>query len=1208
MRFARGLEGVLGPALVAVVFAGYPTVLRAQTTSASVSGSIQDSQGGVLPGVTVTMTSRTQGNVLTGVTDSGGRFVFPIVRPDTYTLQVTLEGFKTLERTSLIVNANDKFSTGALTMEVGALSEEVTVSSRVIELQSASGERSFTLESETLKNIANNGRAMFNFATLVPGALSQETGNRELGSVGGFTVNGQRPNSNNITIDGVANIDTGDNGGNMATTNIDAVAEFKILTNAYQAEYGRAVGGQLQVVTKSGSQNFHGSGYWYGRRSDWDANTYLNKRETPEIPKSKTARNDSGYTFGGPIAFPGFNKERKKLFFFWSQEFQRRSNPASVHQTRVPTALERRGDFSQSVDSSGTPFPYIRDFSTGLPCSATDTRGCFQDGGVLGRIPANRLYAPGLAALSIFPQTNFSGGSGLNFTSQDPDSPKRREDLLRMDFQATDTWRVTGRYMNNREDILQAYGTTWAGNGSDQLPTPTLFVHPGSNYMLSATGTLNSSTSLELSWGRAANSLNYQLQQQQLFRANAGVSALPLLFASAVQADYVPWFVFRGDNGTGRTGNSGQYQTDRGPFTNENVTHDVVANLTKVWGAHSSKIGFYFNSSFKPQSIFASFNSQINFVDNSSNPFDTGFGYANAATGVFNFYQQASKFALPEWRYKNVEWYAQDNWKPNGRFTLDYGVRFYYETPQWDTTLQASNFLPDKFDQNAAAKLFTPVCVGGAPGAGCVRRGMDPTLIATGTTPTLANTVEERFIGRLTPGSNRFNGSFQAGNGITDQLQDGNAFRVSPRVGAVYDLTGKGETIVRGGFGIFYDRPQGNMVFDMISNAPGVLNSRLDWGRLQDLTSASGDPFPTLSLNPTAFGFKPPRVDQWNVGVQHKLFEEVILDVAYVGSRSTDLLRQVQINAVPFGAKFLPQNQDPTRVPSATPGANALPNDFLRPYRGYGDIRMWDYSGYADYKALQTSVTRRFDRGFMVSGFWVWSKAQGINNTDFAAGVPNLSADETRRLDYSLLDYDRTHNFTLNAIWQTPSVTSNRGLGVLVNDWQLSGVYRWTSGRPLMVNFSIPGIGAANLTGTDGNPNARIALTCDPGNGWSSDPYKQFTNTACFAPPQPGSKGDETPRFFARNPPLNNLDLSVSKNFPITHGMKFEIRLDMFNVLDTVQFTGVNNTVNFASLTDRTITNLPYDAQGNLTQRNGFGTINGTAIPRTLQLVTRLTF
>ena len=335
MRFVRSLDGALWPALLAVVVSGYPIALHAQTTSASVSGSVQDSQGGVLPGVTVTMTSRTQGNVLTAVTDNGGRFVLPIVRPDTYTLKVTLEGFKTAERTNLVVNANDKLSTGPLTMEVGALSEEVTVSSSITPLQSVSGERSFTLQSETLKNIANNGRALFNFATLVPGALSQETGNKELGAVDGFTVNGQRPNSNNITIDGVANIDTGNNGGNMATTNIDAVAEFKILTNSYQAEYGRAVGGQVQVVTKSGTQAFHGSGYWYGRRSAWDANSYLNKRETPEVEKAKTSRNDSGYTVGGPVAFPGFNKEKKKLFFFWSQEFQRRTNPPTVHQTRV---------------------------------------------------------------------------------------------------------------------------------------------------------------------------------------------------------------------------------------------------------------------------------------------------------------------------------------------------------------------------------------------------------------------------------------------------------------------------------------------------------------------------------------------------------------------------------------------------------------------------------------------------------------------------------------------------------------------------------------------------------------------------------------------------------------------------------------------------------------------------------------------------------
>lgn len=1204
MSFGRRFRAAVGVALVGLAFWGNPTSVRAQTTSASVSGTIQDAQGGVLPGVTVTLTSRTQGNVLTTTTDSEGRFVFPIVRPDTYTMQVALEGFKTLERTNVVVNANDRFSAGTLRMEVGAMTEEISVTGRISELQSASGERSFALESQALKNIANNGRALFNFATLVPGALQQGGSGSEIGSVAGFTVNGQRPNSNNITIDGVANIDTGNNGGNMATTNIDAVAEFKVLTNSYQAEYGRAVGGQVQVVTKSGARDFFGSGYWYGRRSDWNANTWTNKRVTPEIQPPDTSRNDSGYTIGGPVTVPGlFNEDRRKLFFFWSQEFQRRTDPASERQARVPTALERRGDFSQSVDTSGNPFPYIRDFTTGLPCGAADTRGCFQDGGVLGRLPANRLYAPGMAALNIYPDPNFSGGGGLNFTSQEPDSSPRREDLLRMDFQATDSWRVTGRYMNTKEDILQAYGTTWAGNGSGQLPTPVLFLHPGSNYMLSATGVVNNTTSLELSWGRASNSLNYQLQRQQLFRSNSGLTGLPYLFPDAVQADYVPEFQFRG----GRTGNAGQYQTDRGPFTNENITHDVIANVTKVWGSHASKAGFYFQHSFKPQSIFASFNGRINFADDANNPFDTGYGYANAALGVFNTYTQASKYALPEWRYKNFEWYVQDNWKPNNRLTLDYGVRFYYLTPQWDTTLQASNFLPDRFEPNAAATLFRPVCLGASPCSGASRRGIDPRLLAAGTMPTAGNTVDGRFIGRLVPGSNRFNGAFLAGQGIEEELQDGPSFKTSPRLGAVYDLTGDASTILRGGFGIFYDRPQGNMVFDMIANAPGVLNSTLQWGRLQELTGSGGDPDPTLTLNPTAFAFEPPVVYQWNVGVQRKLFRNFIYDLAYVGSESRNLLRQVQINAVPRGATFLPQNQDPTRAPSAAPGGSALPLDLLRPFPGYGNIRMWDYSGFSNYHGMQTSLTRRFEDNYMFSIFYVWSKALGIADTDFSSGVPNVSEEEIRRLDYSYLSYDRPHNFVVNFIYQTPRLNVGRALGLLANNWQISGVYKWTSGQPYSVGYQIPGIGAANLTGNDGNPDARVVLLCDPGRGWSGDPYRQF-DTSCFAPPQPGSDGAESARFFVRAPPINNVDLSLSKAVGVVGKARFEVRLDMFNALNHTQFTGVNSTANFASLTDRTITNLPFDGAGNLVRPNGFGAISGVAPPRTLQLVTRVTF
>lgn len=1220
MRFVRRFRTVVGTILVGLLGLAGPTALQAQTTSASLSGSVSDSQSGVLPGATVTLTSRTQGNVYTASTDKDGRFTFPIIRPDTYVLKVTLSGFKTAERTNVVVNANDRASTGDIALSVGGITEQVTVESRVSELQVESGERSFTLENEALTNIANNGRALFNFANLVPGVVPNDRAGVENAQVSSFTVNGQRPNSNNMTIDGVANIDTGDNGGNMATTNIDAVAEFKILTNAYQAEYGRAVGGQIQVVTKSGTQAFHGSGYWYGRRSDWNANSWTNKRAAAPPPvgngrlieKPEASRNDYGYTLGGPVYIPGaFNEDKKKLFFFWSQEFQRRSDPANERQGRVPTELERRGDFSRSVDNNGNPFPYIRDYQTGLPCTAADTRGCFQDGGVIGRIPQNRLYTPGLNVLSIYPAANFTAGSGINFTSQIPNEAPRREDLLRLDFQATDSWRFTGRYMNTKEEILQAYGTTWAGNGSDQLPMPVLFQHPGKNYLLSTTGILSPSMSLEVSLGRAQNSLNFELQDEKLFRSAAGLSGLPLLNPDAVQSDYIPWFEFR----SGRTGNAGQYQTDRGPFTNENITHDALANLSKIFGSHSTKFGVYYQHSYKPQSIFAEFNSRINFGDDANNPFDTGYGYANAATGVFNRYIQASKYALPEWVYNNFEFYGQDNWKATRKLTLDYGVRFYNLTPQWDQTLQASNFLPERFDSANAARLFRPVCIGAPPCSGANRRGMDPRLVSSGVTPTLANTVEERFIARLVPGSNRFNGAFQAGDGIEEKLQDGSAFRISPRFGFTYDISGNQSTIVRGGFGIFYDRPQGNQVFDMIANAPGVLVSNLQWGRLQDLSSAStgSDPNPPLSLSPSGFDFKPPKVTQWNVGVQRKVFASLIFDLAYVGSTSSDLLRQNQINAVPRGAKFLPQNQDPTRAPSATPGATALPDDLLRPYPGYGNIRMWDYSGSGNYHSLQTAITRRFDKGFMFSVFYVWSKALTNSNTDFSAGLPNASEEEIRRVDYSYAEYDRPHNFVVNFIYQVPKVASG-ALGVLANDWQLSGIYRWASGRPYPITVSIPGIGAQNILGNDGNPGVRTALTCDPGKGWSNDPYKQIENPQCFAPPQPGSDGAESARFFLRNAPTNNLDLSIAKKFLVGKGGRFglEVRLDAFNALNKTQFITVNQGgnmgVSFAGLSNPAITNPVYDASGTLVRNNGFGAIQGVAAPRQLQLVTRVTF
>ena len=297
----------------------------------------------------------------------------PIVRPDTYALKVTMPGFKTVERTNVVVNANDQaLDRRHRAQHRGRSRRASPYRSRVSELQEESGERSFTLESETIKNIANDGRSLFDFATLVPGVLPRPaTGAGVSGpadQASGFTVNGQRPNSNNMTIDGVTNIDTGDNGGNMATTNIDAVAEFKILTNAYQAEYGRATSAARcrwspRAARRPSTAPATGT-----------AAARLEREQLDEQARGRAGAGGAGALITElpdvlaqrlwlharrPIYIPAaFNTDKKKLFFFWSQEYENRDGPGDRSGTsRVPTALERRGDFSQSVDNKRQPVP-----------------------------------------------------------------------------------------------------------------------------------------------------------------------------------------------------------------------------------------------------------------------------------------------------------------------------------------------------------------------------------------------------------------------------------------------------------------------------------------------------------------------------------------------------------------------------------------------------------------------------------------------------------------------------------------------------------------------------------------------------------------------------------------------------------------------------------------------------------------------------------
>jgi len=1162
----------------------------AQTTSGSVAGVVRDAQGGAVPGVSVTLVSNQRGDQIAVITQETGAFTFPQVQPGTYTLKIALEGFKSIERTNVVVNANDKLNAGIITLEVGARTETVTVTGRTTELKTQTAERGYTLEGKVLQDVAVNSRSYLALVGLTPGVVNTANltvaGHAGLGSI---SANGARFNQNNLTLDGVGNVDTGNNGDQLATLSLDAVAEFKVLTANYQAEYGRSSGAQISVVTKSGGRDFRGSGSWYKRHDSLNATNWLNNREG--LAKNLLRLDDIGYTIGGPIFVPnGFNDGRNKLFFFWSQEFQRQLRPNNLRRIKLPTALERQGDFSQSVDNNGNPFPYIRDTSTGLSCSAANTSGCFAYQGVLGRIDPARLYTPGLNILKLFPAPNASA-QGFNYTSQTSDNYPRREDMIRIDWSPAESWRVFGRYVNNSDSITSNYGSFVLGTNMEH--TKITDTRPGHAFALNVTKVINPTTYNEVTVGFGYNRINIDATDDSLSRKATGLSGLPLLYPTAVQNDYIPRFDF----GTrARGGNSAPtFGTNNAPFFNYNRTTDVIDNFTKAMSKHTIKAGMYFQYSQKDQTSFANANGDISFADNTANPLDTGYGYANAALGIFNTYNQASQYATGKYRYQNIEWYVQDNWRATSRLTFDYGLRFYYIQPQYDADLQTSTFLPDLWSSSNAPRLFQPAIING------VRSGFDP---VTGTA------VASTFIGRIVPNSGDIlNGIRQAGEGVNKYLMDNKGVLYAPRFGFTYDLTGRQKMIVRGGGGVFYDRFQGNETFDMIGNPPTTFAPTVQFGRLQDLSDVSQALLAPFGLNAFSYSGQIPTVYNYNIGVQTKLPYAFVLDVSYVGSQSRHLLQRINLNAIPYGAAFATANQDPTLSASSTPGATSLPADFLRPYRGFGNINLHEMSGSANYNALQTTLDRRFTNGLLFGISYTLSKALGTTNG--GDGDFHRIDGRDREANYGPLNQDRRHNFVANFVYEVPGLRrfAGKGLGAAVFDgWQISGIYRVVSGAPYTPGFSISGIGNQNLTGsfTEGS---RVAVNGDPGSGNSGDPYAQF-NTAVFAPPQPGSIGLESGRNWLTAPGVNNLDVSVQKSFKLRGQARFELRADAFNALNHTQFSGVNATANFASLTATRPSNLPYDTAGNfiVANRNGFGTVNGARDPRIIQLAARIRF
>ena len=1222
-------------AVALTVLASAPPVL-AQLTTGSITGTVKDPQGGVIPTATVTLISETRGTQLVdATTNTSGDFVFANVPPDRYTIQITMDGFKTLRREGVTVSTADRLSVGTLTIEVGGMAETVNVTSEAPMIQASTGERSFTITTNSVENLPLSNRSFVQLATLAPGVAGSGTNPARIGGGG----------ANNIMMDGISTMDTGSNAV-LLQMNVESIEEVKVLVSNYQAEYGRSSGLQITAVTKSGTNRFRGSTYGVFRDSDWNSNSRVNALNGD--PKTVLKEKDLGYSLGGPVGKPGGNN---KLFFFYSHEFAPRTSGNNVVRFRMPTALERAGDFSETIDNNGNVYNLIRDASTNLPCSTTDIRGCFQAGGVIGRIPADRLYQTGLNILKTYPMPNLSPTPGTTSANYNYEITRPSEKLMawqpafRLDYQPTHSLRATMKYSGWKQQNPIVNGSIPGFNDSQQYK-PVVYT-----YAITGNYTFTPTTFLEATYGHAQNELtgcglaqggtgptfcaNGFAMNDIANRNNAGLSGLPYLFpdANVIDPSYYAYEALSGVNpvtwdGTrvlmapsytwgSRVANAPPNTPFPG-FLNKNATDDISISLTKVWGRHTLKSGFYNTHSFKAQQR-QGWAGSLTFSNDTSNPIDSTYGYANAALGIFSTYNQFSKYVEGSFVYNNTEGYVQDNWKVNNRLTLDYGLRLVHQQPQYDDHGQASNFLPDQWVGGQAPLLYVAGCPNNVnPCSGTNRQAKHPV------TGQLLGANTAAAIGTLVPNSgNTTNGLFLSGQGIADTTYTWPSLVVAPRFGMAYDVTGQQRYVVRGGAGLFYDRPNGNSIYPQVQNPPTIRNVTVRYAQLQDLSrglTTEGAP----SLSVFEYDSKVPSSVQWNSGVQLTLPWASALDVEYVGQHSYNTLNSVNINALDFGVAFDPSAQDPT-VAAPTP-ANSYPGtnpDLVRAFRGYGSISQQVSRGWRSFHSLQVSFNRRFTNGLAL-GFndtivlydHQSTDARLQHNGDGTYSERADQAEADRLLGTSIAN---THVLKGNFVWDLPDINASgaalRTLGKIVNDWQFSGVWTAATGTAYAVGFSYQnGGGNVNLTGSP-DYGARVRVMTDPGGGCSSNPLQQF-NTAAFQGPPVGSVGLESGAGYLRGCFTSAFDLSIARNIRLGGNRNIQLRVEMFNAPNAAIITNRNTTMNLNNPNDpTTVTNLPYDPvtgsvvpARSLPRGAGFGVATAYQDPRTVQAQVRFSF